>query len=129
MPADDPFHVWLAGFLDGRGYLGVIYAGKSYSLRVKVTDAQAAPLEQIQAVTRLGNVKAEGKGDKTVWGWTVSGREVQILLSRVAPYLRFKQAHAKAMLSFPVTERGEIATPDQLEQRRQAYERLRQLNS
>lgn len=64
MPADDPFHVWLAGFLDGRGYLGVIYAGKSYSLRVKVTDAQAAPLEQIQAVTRLGNVKAEGKGGR-----------------------------------------------------------------
>lgn len=129
MSQSDPFHVWLAGYLDGRGYFGVVYAGKSYSLRIKVTDAKAAPLEQIQRVTRLGNVKAEGKGKVTVWAWTVSGREVQLLLSRIATHLRFKQAHAEAMLRFPVTERGEIATPAQIEQRRQVYERLRQLNS
>ena len=129
MPADDAFYVWLAGFLDGRGYFGVIYAGKSYSLRVKVTNTDAAPLEQIQRVTRLGNVKAEAKGEQVVWGWTVSGPDAQILLSRVAPHLRFKQVHAGEMQKFPVSERGEIATPAQLETRRKVYERLKRLNS
>lgn len=127
--SDDAFYVWLAGFLDGRGYFGVIYAGKSYSLRIKVTDANAAPLEQIHRVTRLGNVKAEAKGRQVVWGWTVSGPDVQILLSRVAPHLRFKQVHAEEMQKFPVSAPGETPTVAQIETRRKVYERLKQLNS
>lgn len=123
-PLHQRYLLWLAGFLDGRGYIGIVFANNSYIMRLKVVDKDENLLREIHAFTGYGSVNAEGK----TFGWTVSGPAVQTILRRVQPHMRARRAHADALLEFPVLPRGEDILPQIERKRREIYERLRELN-
>lgn len=125
-PEHRRYLIWLAGFLDGRGYIGCVLSNKHYIPRLKVVDRDPTLLNEIQQFTGYGGVRQD---TKTAWAWTVSGVHVMTVLRQVEPFIRARRAHVETLLSFPVTgERGADVTPQTQRQREEIYERLKLLN-
>lgn len=129
MHPDSTFLAWLAGFIDGEGYLWVRRFSQPpkppfYSPHLSVSSTDRAAIDEI--IERLGVgwlLVRPRPGQRTEYRWTVTGSAVRAVATAVRPYLRVKAAQADLLLGFRLL--GDGGTKD--EQQR-IHSRMRALN-
>jgi hypothetical protein len=133
---------YLAGLIDGEGYLGLLPSRanglkhQSFEPVVKIgmTDDAFAVLETIRAVYN-GTTETRAKktkGNRTAYTITFKGKSrVKRLVSDVYPYLHVKKLQASLLLQFcdlPMTHsRHKSFDPKVLEQKIFLYDNLKRL--
>lgn len=80
---------WVAGLIEGEGYIQIRKEAHSVRINVAMTDEDV--VRRLQAFTGVGAVYAwtkKTKGGKNVWTWSVGHRaEVRPLLMEIAPWM------------------------------------------
>jgi hypothetical protein len=106
---------WLAGFVDGEGWIGLAsgsFGTPKATLTIGNTNLEA--LEAIQVYTGAGNVKPATNGslDKPMWQWKV-GRSADIgaICERLLPHLNVKWRQAELMIRWVETSDGNRGGP------------------
>jgi hypothetical protein len=100
---------WLAGLLEGEGYLGCRNDGThSHTVRLNLTDRDV--IERVVAVTGLGRVwerQPTGSMRRGSWQWAVYVREdADELMARIRPYMgERRRAAIDEALSCSLTKR------------------------
>lgn len=116
---------WIAGILDGEGYLGIVGTTASYGPRIAVLNTNHPMIDHLCALTGVGTVgfrKARGN-KRPAWVWKLDRREhVAALLLAALPYLITKREQALILLELPTRQ---MKRP---EERKRLFERIRSLN-
>lgn len=93
---------WIAGILDGEGYIG-LHGGKYYCPLVGVANTNIHIIAKLCSLTGIVHVsKHQPKGNrKLLYNWEVSAvRDVILLLSKVSPHLIGKKYQAEILLEY-----------------------------
>lgn len=103
---------YLAGILDGEGYIGINKGGHRYGLAVAVKTTSRELGEWIAGVTgfcRKLQIRVDKRGDRqTGWEWRVYGHQALQVLATVERYLQVKRQHARLAIEYqclPIAER------------------------
>lgn len=105
---------YLAGLIDGEGYVAVTRArtsksakgckrGISYRMMVAVRMCDLRPLVFAQGASGVGRVmavKKAGKMKRPAWTWTVWSQQAAWFIREIRPYLVLKVAQADVCLEF-----------------------------
>jgi len=101
---------WLAGIIDGEGYIGIVQQPRkdtdkkfNYTLVVKVASTDAEMIPTCFEWTGIGNVGyKESKNPK--WAdartWQIANRQAKYFLEAIEPYLIVKKNQARVALEF-----------------------------
>lgn len=140
---------WLAGFIDGEGYIGIVRSRKKitrqssdtllYHPWVIVTNSDVKVLEYIQSVvsTQKRASLSRTAGQKATYQVKINKfDDVMLLLEAVLPYLKLKHRQAKILIEFCkyresakiVTGRGSRGETSFGEIEENIYLQLRELN-
>ena len=140
---------WLAGFIDGEGYIGIVKGKKKagpwnsdsliYHPWVIVTSTDTKVLEDIQLVvsTQKRASLSRTAGQKAAYQVKITKfDDIVLLLEAVLPYLRLKQKQAKLLIEFCkyrdsvkiVTGRGSRGETSFGDVEENIYLQLRELN-
>lgn len=140
---------WLAGFIDGEGYIGIVRSRKKitgqssdtllYHPWVIVTSTDVKVLEDIQLVvsTQKRASLSRTAGHKAAYQIKITKfNDVVLLLEAVLPYLRLKHKQAKILVEFCkyrdsvkiITGRGSRGKTSFGEVEEKMYLKLRELN-
>ena len=126
---------YLAGFIDGEGCIHICSSNNkrspipAYRLMVAISQADREYLERWRLKLGAGNVHKSGPGsipgNKQVYNWQIYGREAEMLLRLVLPYLDIKREQAEVALKFRATVDkqggGGRVTPSSIIRQREAY--------
>lgn len=100
--------VWLAGMIDGEGWIGVDRRG---NLRFSMSQNDRSTLEKCQHISGgLGNITKHSGENARAWKWCVNASYVQRLLEMVIPWMWAKRAQAQVALWSPAGRRGKRST-------------------
>ena len=95
---------YAAGLIDGEGYVGIVYAGGSPQVRLKIvmTDKGKGALEKMQdAYGGKLCFDTPAKGNRReAWGWRLNGRAATDLLERLLPALTVKAEPSRIAIKF-----------------------------
>ena len=102
----EQFLLWLAGFIDGDGTIGIGGDVRWQVVRLRLINTSADLLKYIQS--KVGGHLGEqgspvGKG-KQVYCLTLSPNETEEVLFLIGPYLRLKYEQARLALEFQETK-------------------------
>lgn len=113
MMLSQEYIIYIAGFLDGEGWIGLQknpirtnrWAYTYYFVRIGVSNTNKAILEWLQSTTEKGYIRANLSNlklpnRKPCWVWDVSGKDALEILKLIYPYLRIKRTVVKAILEF-----------------------------
>ena len=133
---------YLAGFLDGEGYIGILRhthkaskRGYTYEPIVKVVNTDRRPIDRYRS--RFGGYLSlrhfPGKNNKDAHGWDLKNvKPVLAFLTTIRPYLWLKADQADAVIELCSSGYGmwgRKSVPDDECARREAlYDRIRVLN-
>lgn len=129
---------WLAGFLDGEGYIGIrkrrLPTGNPrYTISLDVSHTKREAVEFLQA-TIGGSIQQyqRKKGWKTTYKWRVRDKKAQEIIKQLLPYFKLKQEQAKLALELAdhsnPFQHYHILPRAELNRREQIYQRMRILN-
>lgn len=121
---------YLAGLIDGEGYIGCIRSRDNYWVTLQVEMADPGPIALVAEKMRA-NVKPTRKSHptkKTLYKVVSGGRKAQDFLSEILPYLIGKQILAKLVIEFPIGKIGHQTKEEDMEHRESIYYSLRELN-
>lgn len=94
MNAEELWHAWAAGFVDGEGALMLTRQMQSQVLiHVRVGQAVRAPLDRL-VMMYGGSVKKKVQGNKPYFEWNIYGGKAVSALRLMRPYMMVKGAHA-----------------------------------
>jgi hypothetical protein len=108
-PITDEDAIWIAGFFDGEGHVGITRTlGKKshhsviYGLKTTLTNTRLDILDMIRKLIGMGTLykKSPHEGWKQGWTLNLTRPEIEPFLKRILPYLRLKKEQAKIMLEF-----------------------------
>jgi hypothetical protein len=105
---------YLAGLIDGEGYIGVTGThtsasakgckrGVAYRCHISVNMVEKAALQWAQEMTGLGRVspkKASCVRHRPAWSWNVWSNEASQLALAILPYLHVKREQARNLIEF-----------------------------
>ena len=115
--------IYLAGFFDGEGYVGI--SGRRPELHVKVAGTNKASIVRFQHLFGGSLSKYSDRYQRReTWGWDVVSFNAKNFLETVLPYLAIKKIQAAEALKFPLNGRGKRLSPGQWDGRRVLSERL-----
>lgn len=141
---------WLAGFVDGEGYIGITHQTKKetssssasdiYHPLLIITNTNKEALEYIQRITAVGAVysgKLPKNNEKPSYQYKISKRDdILAILGLILPYLKIKKQQGNLLVEFierrkkikPITGRGHRGASSYSEADRNIYEQLLLLN-
>jgi hypothetical protein len=110
--------IWLAGFLDGEGSIGIMKRGEGdtgdYQPRVSITSTNRQLLEEIKEWVGGGclNWTRRNPTDhrKDVFTLAVSNRIALNLIQKIRPYMRLKTEQADVFLRYYAVAVGPVGT-------------------
>ena len=117
--------VYLAGFFDGEGSLGMY--GRNLKLDVKVCGIDERPIRRFYEVFGFGTFRVQQRKTRTlrpVWEWSCSGSWALMFLTTMLPHLLVKRAQAQEALRLRLVRRGVRIGADDLSSRREIAQRL-----
>lgn len=146
----DEAKAWLAGFIDGEGYIGLTFQIKKatptsartprYHPYLIIANTNKAVIEYIQTILGVGrvynffpkNIKFKGAYQIKI----SQNNDLQAVLTAILPYLRVKSEQARIVLDFlarrkdikPITSRGHRGATSFGEADKALYQRLLDLN-
>lgn len=92
---------YLAGYIDGEGYLGIIpnYKKASYTAKLKIASVDKEIIDWLKN-SYGGNVwKREFDNNcKDAYTWTLEGKKLLPFLEKVKPYLKLKKIQAELLI-------------------------------
>lgn len=95
---------YAAGLIDGEGYVGIVEAGGSMQVRLKVamTDKGLPALRAMHATYggALGRDRLSTESNRETHAWRLNGRKAAELLDRIAPMLLVKSEAVRIALAF-----------------------------
>ena len=100
---------WLAGFIDGEGYIGVRKSQGWYSLCITIGNTHLKSVENCKFLApyfRGPYADKRRPPRRPAWRVTVQGKKAQEVLREIYPYLITKKRQAAIALSFPVGNGG-----------------------
>lgn len=130
--SDTEFYSWLAGFIDGEGYLGIVKQKSSHRIhpRLGISNTCKEVLRYIQ--NRVGgylrNSRKATRLNHATYILTWRRTKAIELLKKIIPYLTIKKEHARLLISFPVNNSGKNITEIQRGIRERLFLRLKELN-
>ena len=127
---------YLAGIIDGEGYLGVNKVhpkGKSvaHSARLCVYQNSLSFLENLKIKWGLGSIKYSGRSIKPGYAWVMSSKDALSVLEQVKPYLTRKQLQADGLIELELSRKhhGKVRlTQEILEYRDWIWTKIKELN-
>lgn len=131
---------YLAGMVDGDGSVQVrrshTAAGSVYMPVIRIDNTNRELIEHIDQMVGLGcrfTAKRRATRHKEAYGWSITGFAAALLLIRLLPHLRIKDAHAgfaTALLEqCGPRDVRRVLTADQRARGQQIFERVRDLNA
>lgn len=92
---------YVAGFLDGEGYIGI----NKTTLQVKTTQCRKEVLEQLRdefggSISDHAWNMTRGPNNRMAWEWSVANQKACNLLEQCLPYLIVKRKEAEFAISF-----------------------------
>ena len=138
---DEIFHVWLAGFIDGEGSIDIAKKGRSYCLRLTITNTNLEVLEKIRERVGAGHVEKKSHGTltrRTCYRFCCTYHTAKKNVRRVLPYLQIKKEHAEIGLTIPhlsIHERKRdwhgrlLPNPELKKAQREIQAKLKRLNT
>jgi len=146
----EPEKAWLAGFVDGEGYIGITYqikketnsssASDIYHPLLIIVNTNKEALEYIRRIMCAGTIydgKLPKKNEKPSYQYKVSKRDdILVILRLILPYLKIKKRQGNLLIKFierrknikPITGRGHRGASSYSEIDRKIYEELLLLN-
>jgi hypothetical protein len=136
---DEKVLIYLAGFVDGEGYLGVrTYAKQRNSARLSITNTDLGillfikhKLDMLEIVSSLSEVRRRIRGNRQrQWGLEVANLDgINKLCNLLLPYLIVKHRQAELLIRFTFlrTVEGRFGSTFKDEEA-QIYEELKTLN-
>lgn len=121
---------YLAGLIDGEGYIGCILSRSNYWITLQVEMADPGPIALVAEKLRA-NIKPTRESHptkKTLYKVVAGGTKAQGFLSEILPYLIGKQILAKLAIEFPIGKIGHQTKEDDMEHRENIYYSMRELN-
>lgn len=131
---------WLAGFIDGEGYIGIEKrllrrrATPEYTIVLQISNTKRGIISFLKDLSggSFYTYKPKGKA-KLAYKWTIKAKAAESILAQLVPYLRLKREQAELALelarelSWP---RGyDQAVPKyELEKRERLYQMIKILN-
>lgn len=99
--------IWLAGFIDGEGYIGVVKKGTRYQSQVRIATTHKETMEYVAKLLEVPcGVHKPSKGNgkwKSCYRAVVYDKRAEELCKELLPYLRTKKAQAKNLIKFRET--------------------------
>lgn len=99
---------YLAGIIDGEGYIGIKRMQRRYHARVQVGMVERQAIDLLRD-TFGGSLTLEalrGRG-RDIWRWHLSGLQAEACLIALQPFLRVKRLQAEAVLALRRFQRNE----------------------
>jgi hypothetical protein len=95
---------YLAGYLDGEGYFGIIprFHKSSYAAKIKVASTNKETIDWLKN-SFGGSVNKRtfpNKNNKDAYCWTLEGKNILPFLLRIYPYLKIKREQCKLLIDF-----------------------------
>jgi len=133
---------YLAGYLDGEGYFGIIpvYKKKSYTSKIKVASVDKEIIYWLKN-SYGGNVWKRKFYDnsKDAYTWTLEGKNLLPFLEKIKPYLKIKRKQAELLIEkekikakqhkYNKGERKGIVYPEKIKEKiNYCYKEIRRLN-
>jgi len=105
-PSKRDFYLWLAGFVDGEGSIGVT-SGPG-RLRLRISNTNEIVLRYIQYLVGgwISGPKERGKNSKPHWTITISGTKGKTILEKILPFLVIKRKQAELAIQCPFSLSG-----------------------
>lgn len=136
---------YIAGLLDGGGYIGITTArgsksaranhgGESHRLCISVRMTDRRPLDLLAQWTGFGSVRTKRPGaneNRQPYEWTIWSRQASAVLIAVRDHLVVKREHADIAIRFQAAMRSpgcQGLTDDELNNRRAMAASIRALN-
>jgi len=139
---------YVAGIVDGEGYIGVAKTKQTGSMRstryaavLIVGNTSRRLIEELAYTFGVGSISYRRGGErrKGCFLWAIQSRNAHDVLMRVRPYLVVKRAQADLVIEFvdgfesfkggrPGKFGGQTVSESELVRRSRIYEELRQLN-
>ena len=122
--------VYMAGFFDGEGYVGLLKRNRSdkyteYFVQMSIGQNDGATMDWIKENYggHLHLVKRDGS-----YQWIASNRQAYSILNRIMPYLKYKKPQAElAVKFFDGRQQGKRCSPEEVERREEIYKELKRL--
>lgn len=93
---------YLAGYIDGEGYLGIILNNKgthvSYQPVIKIASVDETTIKWLQeSFGGWTHTRKLGGNQKNAYTWTLAGRKILPFIQPVIPYLKLKKPQAEML--------------------------------
>jgi hypothetical protein len=130
---DATTHAYLAGIVDGEGYVGIrrTYGKRTGHfqgfVRVRMTDRAALDMLHATYGGSINPYSVEGNR-KPGWLWQVRSRAASVALDSMRPYLRVKNEQADLVIRLQDTMAPQRLDPATIEERESIYGYISSLN-
>jgi hypothetical protein len=144
----DEIAAYVAGIVDGEGYIGIAKTKKTGSMRstryagvLIVGNTSRRLIEELVGAFGVGSVSYRRGGERTkgCFLWAIQSRNARDVLARVRPYLVIKRAQAELVIEFvdgfesfkggrPGKFGGQTVSERELARRSRIYDEIRRLN-
>jgi hypothetical protein len=124
---------YLAGIIDGEGFVGAYYWLSNCTLmyRVQITNTNKELMDYLKEEYggKYFPLRREKAEHKVGMQWQLNGMQGALLLTRVLPYLRLKRKQAELVIELSLLQKKEYRlTREEHAQRLQIVDALRELN-
>jgi len=98
--------IWLAGFFDGEGCVGIYVHGayKHLALSVQVSQKDSSVLHWLG--DNWGSSVYDNVDDSSRNSWTITGKKARLFLADIVPHLRGKRKQAILGMQFQGAKEG-----------------------
>jgi hypothetical protein len=114
LPSDPAEIGYLAGLIDGEGYIGITKAfdpkkskNYSHSIRVVITNSDPRLISWLMSIG--GRQSAKGRKDnwKQAWNWQITSKNAYAFLKLIRPYVKLKGQQADICIALQDLKRIE----------------------
>lgn len=122
---------YMAGIIDGEGYIGIIARTRGYLLSLHINNTSENIINWIAGHFggRSNSYQPSSPNNKRMYSWQATGQRAKDVIWQVQPYLVIKSEHANIALNFPIGNQWHIFTTNEIALRQSSYERIRSLNA
>ena len=122
---------WLAGIIDGEGWISVLSCSGRNLLVLGVGNTDEAIVRCCQKIANGGSITSrlpQGFGTRVQWIWQINGLAAQKMIRQVMPYLVGieKRRRAELVMQFPCYPNGSHPLTEKAKAtRRRVYEEIK----
>lgn len=121
---------YIAGFVDGEGYIGIVRSGDRFILQVSIGQNDPSPLQFIQERYPGSLFLVTPKNGNPIFTWRLSCKKAAAFLSEIEPYLINKKTQAQVGIKFQSLKScGRKRTPEDREIEHSLFDNVRSLNA